>query len=265
MAWIDRHGTEHQFTVVGNNNCDARKPFLVTDHDEITDTEKLPILGFSYGPLTHEAEKMTISIGPLVCEPANDVQEYRIEDQLKELQIKMNDTIAKIDTEHESHRDKLEKLDEKLTELKESKLDNPCPVGNNYHLIHGKCYYISKNKKSAEDADRFCKTTFNGQGQLFEPRTLDVNKKVHKFALSIKNDHFWVGLNDKVNEKSWVYNSDGSPIVPSALPFKSGQPSSGTSQNCMMYYVLKGEPNIGEVGDYPCTGYSHSFICERAA
>ena len=63
MAWIDRHGTEHQFTVIGNNKCDARKPFLVTDTDEITDTEKLPILGFSYGPLTHEAEKMTISIG----------------------------------------------------------------------------------------------------------------------------------------------------------------------------------------------------------
>merc|ERR1719400_1930243 len=128
MAWIDRHGTEHQFTVVGNNNCDARKPFLVTDHDKITDTEKLPILGFSYGPLTHEAEKMTISIGPLVCEPANDVQEYNIEDQLKQLQIQMNDTIARIDTEHES-------LDEKLTELKESKLDDPCPVGNDYKLI----------------------------------------------------------------------------------------------------------------------------------
>ena len=123
MTWIDRHGTEHQFTVIGNNNCDAKKPFLVTDNDEITDTEKLPILGFSYGPLTHVAEKMTISIGPLVCEPANDVQEYNIEDQLKELQIQMNDTIAKIDTEHESHRDKLEKLDEKLTELKESKLN----------------------------------------------------------------------------------------------------------------------------------------------
>ena len=49
---------------------------------------------------------MTISIGPLVCEPANDVQEYNIEDQLKDLQIQMNDTIAKIDTEH---RDKFEK------------------------------------------------------------------------------------------------------------------------------------------------------------
>ena len=87
MTWIDRHGTEHQFTVIGNNNCDAKKPFLVTDNDEITDTEKLPILGFSYGPLTHVAEKMTISIGPLVCEPANDVQEYNIENHLKELQI----------------------------------------------------------------------------------------------------------------------------------------------------------------------------------
>ena len=56
--------------VIGNNNCDERKPFLVTDTDEITDKEKLPILGITYGPLTHEAEKMTISIGPLICKPA---------------------------------------------------------------------------------------------------------------------------------------------------------------------------------------------------
>ena len=174
----------------------------------------------------------------------------------------MNDLIAKIDTEHESHRDKFEKLDEKLTELEESKLDNPCPAGNHYHLIDGKCYYIGTYRKSAEDADRFCKTIFHGR--LFEPRSLDTSKKVHTFALSVKNTHFWIGVNDKDNENSWVYNSDGSPIVSSALPFYSGQPNGGTGENCMLYYRTL-ESNIGEVGDYPCTGYANSFICERAA
>ena len=86
--------------VIGNNNCDERKPFLVTDSDEITNKEKLPILGISYGPLTHEAEKMTISIGPLVCKAAVGEQKYSVEKHLKELEVRVNDTIAKIDIDY---------------------------------------------------------------------------------------------------------------------------------------------------------------------
>ena len=40
MSWIDRHVTEHPLPVIVNNNCDARKPFLVTDTDDFTDLEK---------------------------------------------------------------------------------------------------------------------------------------------------------------------------------------------------------------------------------
>jgi hypothetical protein len=96
MSWIDRHGTEHPLTVIGNNNCDARKPFLVTDSGEITDEEKLPIFGVAYGPLTHEAENMTISIGPLVCEPAVADQESDINERVVELELQINETIIEL-------------------------------------------------------------------------------------------------------------------------------------------------------------------------
>jgi len=251
MTWIDRHGSEHSLTVLGSNNCDERKPFLVTDTDEMIDKEKLPILGITYGPLTHEAEKMTVSIGPLVCEPDNDAQEYNIEDQLQELQIQINDTIAKIDI-----------FDEKLTKLNESKAEKEkCPVGNHYNIINHKCYFISTNALSAEEADQFCKTTFNGK--LFEPRSLNTNVKVHKFALTITKTVFWIGLNDKNNENAWVYNSDGSPVVTSALPFPSSQPDGGIKQNCLKYHG-SGDTHIGKMGDYTCNT-AIPFICERHA
>ena len=100
MTWIDRHGTEHPLTTVGSNNCDARKPFLVTDTDNFTDMEKLPILKVTYGPLAHEAEEMTVTIGPLICDPAQDGQVKDIREQVEALEIQMNNTVAKIEVEH---------------------------------------------------------------------------------------------------------------------------------------------------------------------
>ena len=96
MSWTDRHGTEHPLTVIGNNNCDERKPFLVTDNGEITDEDKLPIFGVTYGPLTHEAENMTISIGPLVCEPAAADQESNFNERFEALELQINETIIEL-------------------------------------------------------------------------------------------------------------------------------------------------------------------------
>ena len=87
MTWIDRHGTEHPLTTIGSNKCDARKPFLVTDTDNFTDMEKLPILAVTYGPLALEAEEMTITIGPLICNPAQDGQVTDIREEVEILEI----------------------------------------------------------------------------------------------------------------------------------------------------------------------------------
>ena len=172
MTWIDRHGTEHPLTTIGSNNCDARKPFLVTDTDDFTDMEKLPILGITYGPFAHEAEKMTIKIGPLICDPAHDGQVKDIREQVESLEIQMNDTIAKIDVEQkelmesdEEQKVEIEKLSKKLDEhaMSIGELQPyQCPTEiSGYCLIEGNCYLFEATSKiNYEAAKENCKTKF---------------------------------------------------------------------------------------------------------
>ena len=274
MTWIDRHGTEHSLTTVGSNNCDARKPFLVTDMDDFNDMEKLPILGITYGPLAHEAEVMTITMGPLICDPALDGQVTDIREQVEALEIQMNDTIAKIDVEHkeltesdQEQKVEIEKLNRKLdVDAVSIKELYPCPTEIfGYSLIEDNCYFFETTKQQNYDtAKENCKTKFNGMngtGKLFEPKTLDVNEKVHKIAVSdFAENWYWVGVNDIQSDGTWVYTSNGSPI-PFNLPWLSSLffGSRGTSKNCILF----NEPSsIGKWGDYSCTTEYYS-ICEQ--
>ena len=271
MTWIDRHGTEHPLTTIGNNNCDARKPFLVTDTDDFTDLEKLPILGITYGPLAHEAEEMTVTIGPLICNPVQDGQVTDIRDQVEALEIQMNDTIAKLDIEHkeltesdEEQKVEIEKLKKKLNEhdikLKTTALSIPsqCPTEESgYRFIEGNCYFFEIiYEMNYEAAKQNCHTKFNGMGKMFEPKTLAINEKVHEIALDLKRHHYWVGVNDIQNEGTWVYTSDGSPI-PFNAPWFSGYGSRGASLNCVLFNSF----TIGKWGDYKCASDWFS-ICE---
>jgi len=251
MTWNDRHGSEHSLTVIGSNSCDERKPFLVTDTDEITDKEKLPILGITYGPLTHQAEKMTISIGPLVCEAAVDDQEYSVEEHVKELEVRVNDTIAKIDIEHKELR---ETLNQKMNRV-------PCPTSKaNYHSIDNKCYYFDTTSRNYNNAKMNCNAIFMEQGKLFEPKSSSSNKKVHKVALSIQISNWWLGINDKSSEGSWVYDSNGASVAFS-IQWYSGQPNGGSSENCPVYWSGD-QKDIGQIGDTRCMD-TYPSICEQ--
>ena len=308
MSWIDRHGTEHPLTVIGNNNCDARKPFLVTDSIEITDEEKLPIFGVAYGPLTHEAENMTISIGPLVCDPAVADQESNINEHVEALELQINDTITKIDIKHkeqreiyEHHKDEYESLNQKMNQdMKElevrvndsiAKIDIEheelrtvynqhkgdyetlnqkmiqvevslkCPTSNpNYRAIDNKCYYFETTHKSYDDAKQNCNGGKFTRGKLFEPKSLSSNKKVHTVAMGIKETNWWIGINDRTSEGSWVYDSDGSSVAFS-IPWFSGKPNGGSSQNCLVYYSSE-KKYISQLGDDPCSD-TYGSICEQ--
>ena len=272
MTWIDRHGTEHPLTTVGSNNCDARKPVLVTDTDDFTDMEKLPILGVTYGPLALEAEEMTITIGPLICDPAHDGQVKGIREQVETLEIQMNNTIAKIDIEYkeltesdEEQRVEIEKLKKKLNEndttLKTTTLSilSQCPTEESgYRFIEGICYFFeSTNQMNYEAAKQNCHTKFNDMGKMFEPKTLATNEKIHRIALGyFKSSHYWVGVNDIQSEGTWVYTSDGSPIKFSP-PWLSLSYSS-TGNKCVL---LNDYNEIGKWGAYSCTNAFYS-ICE---
>ena len=274
MSWIDRHGTEHPLTVIGNNNCDARKPFLVTDSDEITDEEKLPIFGVTYGLLIQEAENMTISIGPLVCKPPVADQESNIYKHFESLELQINDTIIKFDAKHEVFKITQEKMQEDLEKSKkrmdeiEDVLEGhnkllevfKCPTSKpNYRVIDNICYYFETTLKSYEDAKQNCKTKFP-QGKLFEPKSSSSNRKVHKVALSVKLASYWTGINDKIIEGSWVYDSNGASVAFS-IPWYKGKPDGGSSRNCLAYYSA-GAKHIGQLGDYGCSNGVYS-ICEQ--
>ena len=278
MSWIDRHGAEHPLTVIGNNNCDAKKPFLVTDRGEITDLEKLPILAIAYGPLSHEAENMSISIGPLVCEPPVADQESNINERFESLESKINDTIIKIDAKHEVFKKTQEKMQEDLEKSKmrmdeiEDVLDGhnnllkvwKCPTSKpNYRSIENRCYYFETTFKSYDDAKQNCNTKFP-QGKLFEPKSSSSNKKVHKVALSIKWASFWIGITDKRSEGNWVYDSDGASVAFSIQWYTAtGQPNpnGGSSENCLIYYSHL-EKWIGQMGDNICSS-TYPSICEQ--
>ena len=268
MTWIDRHGTVHPLTTVGSNNCDARKPFLVTDTDDFTDMEKLPILGITYGPLAHEAEEMTITIGPLICDPAQDGQVKGIREQVEALEIQMNDMIAKIGIEHrdltesdEEQKVEIEKLSKTLDEhaMSIEELTYQCPVEKSgYRLIEGICYFFETTHKNYEAAKENCENKLNGMGKMFEPKTLAINEKIHKIAVDdFQNNYYWVGVNDIQSEGTWVYTSDGTPITFS-IPWKSGYGSRGARCNCI---VFNNYNYIGKWGDYKCTKTFYS-ICE---
>ena len=72
LSWIDSSGEEHLLKTVGNNTCDAKNPFVVSDVGEIIDKANLPVFSIRYGPLKHEFSKVNITLGPLTCVPSED-------------------------------------------------------------------------------------------------------------------------------------------------------------------------------------------------
>ena len=148
----------------------------------------------------------------------------------------------------------------------------PCPTSEpNYRIIDSKCYYFEAEYKTYNFAKQNCNTKFP-QGKLFEPKSTSSNRKVHKEALSYYPNEpgypsgYWIGINDKRSEGSWVYDSDGTSVAFS-IPWYNGEPNGltdgggNTYQNCLKYWS-RSERYIGELGDYTC--YSlYPSICEQ--
>merc|ERR1712008_245436 len=138
-----------------------------------------------------------------------------------------------------------------------------CPTNDpNYHLLNDHCIFLEKSYKTYEDAKQNCETKFSGHGKLFEPKTWSENEMAYKIAKSIDNK-WWIGVNDKQTEGSYVYESNGSPI--SYTPkFYNAYGSKGTSANCIFYIPPSSESDIVHWVDYPCY-YIYYSICENSA
>ena len=82
--------------------------------------------------------------------------------------------------------------------------------------MNDRCYLFFDGKKSIGDAQKICSEKFKehgfSNGILYEPKDLDNFVKLYELAVQVL-DHpthqIWLGLNDKVNEGEFVYNSNG--------------------------------------------------------
>ena len=121
------------------------------------------------------------------------------------------------------------------------KISDPClsdHMGVNYRMVGERCIYFSNNSTSNYDVARErCKSTFNGKGRMYEPRSFEESnnitkegEKVGRFgALSL----WWLGVNYIYNQRKFVFDSDGSsiPFTPTWHP--SGMAWRGPN-NCVL-------------------------------
>jgi hypothetical protein len=142
--------------------------------------------------------------------------------------------------------------------------DSTCPTNDpNYHLLNDHCIFLEKSNKNYEDAKQNCESKFSGHGKLFEPKTWSENQMAYKIAKA-SGSLWWIGVNDKQTEGSFVYESNGSPL--SYTPkFYAGYGSIGTSQNCIIYNPPSSgdESDIVHWLDISCTSAFYS-ICENS-
>ena len=137
-----------------------------------------------------------------------------------------------------------------------------CPTHeSNYYILNERCIFVVKSSKTYEKAKQNCKTKFGGRGKLFEPMTWSENQMAYKFAGS---GNWWIGVNDKETDRTYVYESTGKPI--SFTPkFYSGYGSQGTYYNCILYNTPSRGYNSDIVHwmDYTCSS-SYYSICEKS-
>ena len=95
-----------------------------------------------------------------------------------------------------------------------------CPVStdNHYEIIENTCFYF-EDDFGAQDfaaAQIACASKFPyGSGQLFEPKSLSHLQQVRDKMTERSMNCVYLGIDDSANEGSYVYSSDGSPLVSS--------------------------------------------------
>ena len=134
-----------------------------------------------------------------------------------------------------------------------------------YHIIDQKCYFFDKASGTYANSKEKCRNAFNGQGKMFEPKTMAQFKKVHKYGRdNLDKDIFWIGVNDKAKEGTFVYESNGAsiPFTPDWYGKNGFDGTRGTSANCILLYE-----NSLTWMDYECNnsawGPRGGTICEQ--
>jgi len=157
---------------------------------------------------------------------------------------------------------------EKIELLENNQAEAEClSLGDAYVFVLGQCYYVETTNlfSIANDSIENCHDKFGptGSGRLFEPKDILTNDAVARVvSTTFPAFNRWIiGVNDKMEENAWRYNSGGT--IPFNLPWSIGSPSnSGGNEDCVEVWNKK------DWNDIPCThssGHIRPSICENAA
>jgi len=190
----------------------------------IIDKTKLPMSGVFYKKINNVSAK--IIVDPLICSPP-------------ESKPATSTVITTVTTT--------------TTTTTTTTAESGCPTSDSrYHIVDGICLYYEKTYKNFADAKANCETKFNGNGRLFEPKSVAINRKVHKTGRDNNFGYFfWIGV--KANK----YASDGSQISISPPWYSSYR----KIDQCLLYCAWGGQ-SYGQWCDLACTR-SYSSVCEH--
>ena len=108
------------------------------------------------------------------------------------------------------------------TKLLEANIKNPCPISESgYVVVNGKCIYFESLKMNRTNAKQNCLSKMKdyGFGQLFEPKSRSMNDLVAEEAnKSFGDGYAFIGVNDIAIEKTFVFESDNSPVLSAFSP-----------------------------------------------
>jgi hypothetical protein len=125
----------------------------------------------------------------------------------------------------------------------------PCPVAT----YGGHLYLFCTATANWEDARDRCRAVSYDLAAIADAAE---NKWVFDTAGKLSSDPWWIGLNDRNREGTWVW-SNGEPVV--YAPWQSGQPNNYFNQDCVDIYRYGANASWG---DSDC-GEALRYVCER--
>ncbi|XP_071952091.1 FRAS1-related extracellular matrix protein 1-like [Antedon mediterranea] len=125
--------------------------------------------------------------------------------------------------------------------------NSPCEQGwSNYN---GKCYYLSSDLKTWNDAQRTCREQYGGN-------LVTITSKYHQKWVQnfIGGQEIWIGINDKFVEDDWEWVSQEPKMF---TRWKNNEPQSTQKKNCAslstrMRWVTRS-----------CSKLKSQFVCEK--
>ena len=108
---------------------------------------------------------------------------------------------------------------------------------------------------TSDGAEALCTTI---GGKLYEPRDASVLQGVTNQAKTAGIKGFWIGINDVVQEGTFLYSSDKTPL--SITNWAAGEPNNvNQGEHCAVIRT-----HDGTWVDLHCTDYERSTVCMQA-